>query len=105
MNKLYVNIKVDREERPDLDRIYQTAHQLLTRRAGGWPLTMFIDPEDQRPFFGGTYFPPENRHGLPSFRELLDRAADFYRENRDDVKSQGEQRAGVIRRLEPGPGA
>lgn len=104
MNKLYVNIKVDREERPDLDRIYQTAHQLLTRRAGGWPLTMFLDPEDQRPFFGGTYFPPENRHGLPSFRELLARAADFYRENRDDVKSQGEQLAGVIRRLEPGPG-
>ncbi|MDH3442235.1 MAG: thioredoxin domain-containing protein, partial [Gammaproteobacteria bacterium] len=104
MNQLYVNIKVDREERPDLDRIYQTAHQLLTHRPGGWPLTMFIDPDDQRPFFGGTYFPPESRHGLPSFRELLARAADFYKQNRDDVKGQGEQLAGVFTRLEPGPG-
>ena len=62
MNKLFINIKVDREERPDIDRIYQTAHQLLTQRPGGWPLTMFIDPSDQRPFFGGTYFPNEARH-------------------------------------------
>ena len=58
MNELYVNIKVDREERPDLDRIYQIAHQMLTQRGGGWPLTMFLSPHDQRPFFGGTYFPP-----------------------------------------------
>ena len=57
MNELFVNIKVDREERPDLDRIYQVAHQMLTQRAGGWPLTMFLSPDDQRPFFGGTYFP------------------------------------------------
>ncbi len=104
MNRLYVNIKVDREERPDIDRIYQTAHQLLTHRPGGWPLTMFIDPADQRPFFGGTYFPPENRHGLPSFRELLTRVARFFEEQRDDVRTQGEQLAGVFRRLEPVPG-
>ena len=101
MNELFVNIKVDREERPDIDRIYQTAHQLLTHRPGGWPLTMFIDPEDQRPFFGGTYFPPENRHGLPSFRDLLARAAGFYKEHRDDVRGQGEQLAEVFRKLEP----
>jgi len=56
MNEWFVNIKVDREERPDLDQIYQTAHQMLTRRAGGWPLTMFLAP-DGTPFFGGTYFP------------------------------------------------
>ena len=71
MNELFVNIKVDREERPDLDRIYQLAHQLLTRRGGGWPLTMFLDADDQRPFFGGTYFPNEPRYGMPAFRELL----------------------------------
>jgi uncharacterized protein YyaL (SSP411 family) len=104
MNRLFVNIKVDREERPDIDRIYQTAHQLLTHRPGGWPLTMFIDPDDQRPFFGGTYFPPESRHGLPSFRELLTRAAGFFREHRADVKAQGEQLAEVFHRLEPPAG-
>jgi uncharacterized protein YyaL (SSP411 family) len=105
MNELYVNVKVDREERPDIDRIYQTAHQLLTHRPGGWPLTMFIDPEDQRPFFGGTYFPNEARHGLPSFRDLLARAAQFYKEQRDDVRAQGEQLASVFVRLEPSPGS
>ena len=57
MNEHFVNIKVDREERPDIDRIYQTALQLLTQQPGGWPLTMFLSPDDQRPFFGGTYFP------------------------------------------------
>src|SRR6202008_1225029 len=56
MNRNFVNIKVDREERPDIDQIYQTAHQMLTQRGGGWPLTMFLTP-DQKPFFGGTYFP------------------------------------------------
>ena len=104
MNKLFVNIKVDREERPDIDRIYQTAHQLLTHRPGGWPLTMFIDPEDQRPFFGGTYFPNESRHGLPSFRELLTRAAVFFDEKRDEIKTQGDQLAKVFTRLDPAPG-
>jgi len=57
MNELFVNIKVDREERPDLDKVYQTAHQLLTQQGGGWPLTMFLDPKTLIPFFGGTYFP------------------------------------------------
>ena len=103
MNELFVNIKVDREERPDIDRIYQTAHQLLTQRPGGWPLTMFIDPNDQRPFFGGTYFPNEARHGLPSFPELLTRVAQFFEEKQDEVKSQGNQLADIFSRLEPGP--
>ncbi|MBI3779054.1 MAG: thioredoxin domain-containing protein, partial [Gammaproteobacteria bacterium] len=57
MNELFVCIKVDREERPDLDKIYQTAHQVLAQRPGGWPLNMFLTPDDQMPFFGGTYFP------------------------------------------------
>ena len=78
MNQRFVNIKVDREERPDIDKIYQTAHQLLTQRAGGWPLTMFLSPEDQRPFFGGTYFPKEARYGMPSFGDLLIKISEYF---------------------------
>ena len=70
MNELFVNIKLDREERPDLDRTYQLAHQALSRRGGGWPLTVFLTPE-QRPFYGGTYFPPVPNYGRPSFRQVL----------------------------------
>jgi len=70
MNDLFVNIKVDREERPDIDQIYQTAQAMLTQRNGGWPLTMFLTP-DQLPFFGGTYFPPAARYGLPGFADRL----------------------------------
>jgi uncharacterized protein YyaL (SSP411 family) len=88
MNRLFVNIKVDREERPDLDKIYQTAHSLLTRRTGGWPLTMFLTPDEQIPFFGGTYFPCEPRHGLPAFTDLCQRVADFYREHREELDEQ-----------------
>ena len=64
---------MDREERPDIDRIYQIAQQMLTQRSGGWPLTMFLTPDDQRPFFGGTYFPNTPRYGMPSFRQVLER--------------------------------
>src|ERR1700733_15748742 len=78
MNRLFVNIKVDREERPDLDKIYQTAQQLLTQRAGGWPLTMFLTPGDQQPFFGGTYFPRDANYGMPAFKDLLERVAEYY---------------------------
>ena len=88
MNDLFVNIKVDREERPDLDRIYQLSHQLLTGRGGGWPLTVFLDPVEHIPFFAGTYFPPEPRHGMPSFRDLLCRVRQWYDQNRDEVKGQ-----------------
>ena len=90
MNELFVNIKVDREERPDVDRIYQLAHQLLTRRGGGWPLTMFLTHDDQRPFFGGTYFPPEPRHGMPAFRTLLGRVAQYYRERQQELRGQSQ---------------
>ena len=81
MNQLFVNIKVDREQRPDLDKLYQLAHQMLTGRGGGWPLTMFLMHEDQRPFFGGTYFPREAGFGLPAFAELLHKVADYYQEH------------------------
>src|SRR3954453_15347829 len=67
MNELYVNVKVDREERPDLDKIYQLAHQLFTSQAGGWPLTVFLTPDDHVPIFTGTYFPKDRRYGMPAF--------------------------------------
>ncbi|MBT8107135.1 MAG: thioredoxin domain-containing protein [Gammaproteobacteria bacterium] len=103
MNKLFVNVKVDREERPDVDKIYQTAHQLITQRGGGWPLTMFLDGEDQRPFFGGTYFPKDARYGMPAFGDLLRKIAEHYAENRDDVRAQGERILEVFDRLRPAP--
>ena len=90
MNELFVNIKVDREERPDLDKIYQLAQQMLTQRSGGWPLTMFLAPQTQRPFFGGTYFPKEPRYGMPAFTDLLGRVSEFYRTHRDDIARQSE---------------
>lgn len=71
LNENFTCILVDREERPDIDRLYQTAHGLLNRRPGGWPLTMFLDPQDQLPFFGGTYFPPQPKPSAPGFREVL----------------------------------
>ncbi len=102
MNELFVNIKVDREERPDLDKIYQTAHSLLTQRAGGWPLTMFLTPEDQIPFFGGTYFPRQARHGLPAFTDLLHRIAGFHQENRLEIQRQNASLMGVLAQLSGG---
>jgi hypothetical protein len=101
MNEMFVNIKVDREERPDIDRIYQTAQQLLTQRSGGWPLTMFINPEDQRPFFGGTYFPKEPRYGMPSFGDLLRRVSAYFHDSRTEVRGQGRQLADIFKRLKP----
>jgi uncharacterized protein YyaL (SSP411 family) len=88
LNDNFVNIKVDREERPDIDRIYQIAQQMLTQRSGGWPLTMFLTYDDQRPFFGGTYFPKEARYGLPGFKDLLPRVAQFHRERVADMREQ-----------------
>ncbi|MEX1993747.1 MAG: thioredoxin domain-containing protein [Steroidobacteraceae bacterium] len=101
MNRLFVNIKVDREERPDLDKVYQLAHQLLTQRGGGWPLTMFLAPDDLTPFFGGTYFPKLPRYGMPAFTELLERVATFYREQRDSVRTQNAALRGVFDDLVP----
>jgi uncharacterized protein YyaL (SSP411 family) len=102
MNRLFVNIKVDREERPDIDQIYQTAHQLLTRRAGGWPLTMFLTP-DQRPFFGGTYFPKTPRYNLPGFGELLERVAAAYREQAEAIAGQNAELVALLQRTLPSP--
>jgi uncharacterized protein len=99
MNHLFVNIKVDREERPDLDRIYQTALQLLSRRTGGWPLTMFLAPDTRVPFFGGTYFPREPRYGIPAFREVLERVAAFYRSQRNTLEEQNAELMQAFRTL------
>jgi uncharacterized protein YyaL (SSP411 family) len=83
MNASFVNVKVDREERPDLDHVYQLVVQ-LTGRSGGWPLTVFLTPE-QKPFFGGTYFPPRDRYGMPGFPKVLESVAEAYRARRDEV--------------------
>jgi uncharacterized protein YyaL (SSP411 family) len=91
MNKLFVNIKVDREERPDLDKIYQVAQQMITHGSGGWPLTMFLAAGSQAPFFGGTYFPKEPRYGMPAFSDLLRRVADYYRSHDTEIAEQNEQ--------------
>ncbi len=88
MNELFVNVKVDREERPDLDKVYQIAHQVLTQHGGGWPLTMFLAPDDLTPFFAGTYFPREARYGMPPFVEVLRRVAGFYSEQREEIRRQ-----------------
>jgi uncharacterized protein len=89
MNENFVNVKVDREERPDLDGIYMSAVQTMTGH-GGWPMTMFLTPEGV-PFFGGTYFPPDDRMGMPSFRRVLAGVAEAYGNRRDDVLRSGEQ--------------
>src|SRR5438132_2783300 len=85
MNRHFVSIKVDREERPDLDQIYMTAVQMMTG-SGGWPMTMFLLPTTE-PIFGGTYFPPEDRYGRPGFQRILETIAQAYRTQRAEIMS------------------
>ncbi len=89
MNDLFVNVKVDREERPDLDQVYQMVIQIMGR-SGGWPLTVFLTPE-QKPFFAGTYFPPEDRYGMPGFPKILDAVAEAYRTRRSELAEQADE--------------
>ena len=96
MNELFVNVKVDREERPDVDAVYMDAVVALSGQ-GGWPLTVFVTPQGE-PFYGGTYFPPEPRHGLPSFRQVLRAVADAYRERPRDVAAQAARLVAALRR-------
>jgi uncharacterized protein YyaL (SSP411 family) len=101
MNRLYVNIKVDREERPDLDHLYQSTHRLLSERGGGgWPLTVLLTP-DRVPFFSGTYFPSTPRHGLPAFADLIERAEQIYRRQPQDIERLGAQLREALGRGEP----
>ena len=99
MNELFINIKVDREERPDIDKIYQTAQFLLTQRTGGWPLTMFLTPDDHIPFFGGTYFPDQARHGLPAFKDLLQHIATAYKDKPNEIAKQNQSLQDVLKNI------
>lgn len=102
MNAHFINIKVDREERPDIDQIYQTAHSMLSNRSGGWPLTVFLTP-NQEPYFTGTYFPKTSRYQLPGFADLVPRVAQFYHERKDDLVVQNSQLADALKRSIPAP--
>ncbi len=97
MNEHFVNIKVDREERPDLDTIYMSVVQMLTG-SGGWPMTVLLTP-DAEPFFAGTYFPPEPRYGMPGFKQLLLRVAEIYRTRRDELKDNVQQIMNELQRI------
>lgn len=100
MNAHFINIKVDREERPDIDQIYQTAHSMLSQKSGGWPLTVFLTP-NQEPYFTGTYFPKTSRYQLPGFADLIPRVAAFYHERKDDLAVQNGQLADALKRTIP----
>ena len=94
MNERFVNIKVDREERPDLDLIYQPVAQMITQ-SGGWPLTVFLTP-DLKPYYGGTYFPPADRQGRPGFSKLVMALSEAYANNRDEVLERAEKITEII---------
>ncbi len=103
MNRLFVNIKVDREERPDIDAVYMNAVVHLTGQ-GGWPMTVFLTPRGE-PFFGGTYYPPEPRHGMPAFSQVLEAVAEAYRDRRAEVDGSAVQAdRGAGRRQSDGRG-
>ena len=87
MNKYFINIKVDREERPDIDFVFQSSYQIFNQTGGGWPLTMFLD-ENGAPFMGGTYFPKISKHGLPSFKEVLEKVGKIYADQRIEIVKQ-----------------
>ncbi len=105
MNALFVNIKVDREERPDLDKIYQLSHQALTQRGGGWPLTVFLSPDDLVPFYAGTYFPKDARYGMPPFGYVLEQVRGYWDGRRDDVRAQTTLLANFLRDYDRGDAA
>ena len=102
MNQHFINIKVDREERPDLDKIYQSAHSMLTGRPGGWPLTVFLRPDDLMPFFAGTYFPKEHKYNMPCFREIMTTIHDFYRSRKNDIEEQSKSLKSMWEQMDQG---
>ncbi|HUR77254.1 MAG TPA: thioredoxin domain-containing protein [Acidimicrobiales bacterium] len=101
MNERFVNVKVDREERPDVDAVYMEATQAMTGR-GGWPMTVFVEPEEQRPFYAGTYYPPTPRHGMPSFTDVMDAVSEAWVNRRDDVLEQADQVTDAVRQRSSG---
>lgn len=101
MNRLFINVKVDREERPDVDQLYMTAVQVLTRH-GGWPMSVWLTP-DLRPFYAGTYFPPTDAHGRPGFLTICRGIEDAYRNRRDEVEKAADQLVNILRQLSQPP--
>jgi uncharacterized protein len=101
MNREFVNIKVDREERPDVDRVYMTFVQATTG-GGGWPMSVWLTP-DLKPFVGGTYFPPEERYGQPGFKTVLERIATAWKENHDNIVEQGGKIVAALRESQSAP--
>ncbi len=102
MNEHFVNVKVDREERPDVDALYMEAVQAISGQ-GGWPMTVFLDPEGV-PFYGGTYFPPDDSRGMPSFRMVMEAVVDAFESKRDEIKERAPQmraRLAAIGQVEP----
>ena len=95
MNDLFINIKVDREERPDVDDIYMMALQIVTRR-GGWPMSVWIDPHSLKPVYAGSYFPDQPRHGMPSFRQISEAVANAWRDQREELLASAEQIAAAV---------
>ena len=98
MNEKFINIKVDREERPDLDYVFQRSLSILTGTQGGWPLSMFLD-ENGVPFTGGTYFPPKEMQGRPDFRKVLNNVSDVYRDNREKIIAQASQMQDIFSKI------
>src|SRR5436190_11369162 len=103
MNERFINIKVDREERPDVDQLYMTAVQVLTRQ-GGWPMSVFLTP-DRRPFYGGTYFPPTDMYGRPGFVTVLQGIDAAWRERREEVNRTADQLVNILRGISEPEGA
>src|SRR6202040_2895585 len=101
MNREFVNIKVDREERPDVDRVYMTFVQAMTG-GGGWPMSVWLTPNLQ-PFVGGTYFPPEDRYGQPAFRKVLERIAAAWKQDHEKITEQGTKIADALRQSQTAP--
>src|SRR3990170_5449171 len=103
MNRLFVNVKVDREERPDVDSVYMEAVQAMTGH-GGWPMTVWLTPLGQ-PFYSGTYFPNDDRHGMPSFGRVMEAVSDAWVNRRQEVLDQSKRLTEAISRAIPPPGA
>ena len=95
MNKNFINIKVDREERPDIDFVFQSSYQIFNQSGGGWPLTMFLD-ENAIPFMGGTYFPKDSKNEIPSFTNVLNKVAEVYNKNKEEIKKQANLVSGSL---------
>ena len=99
MNEHFINIKVDRDERPDLDKVYQSALQLIVPKSGGWPLTVFLEPDSQLPFFGGSYFPQQARQQMPGFQDLLLRIIDSFDNKREELDEQSQKLVSLVAEL------